>query len=142
MLFSTLAIVSAIFIPALSVAAEPKTHYILMKDAPFGLPRFEPSSLDINVGDTVIWTNKGIFPHTVDEGKNCLDLLDPQVSTNTLRVTSTPRVSSGPVPPFGGTFMHKFEKAGEFPYFCLPHCLPSGTMTGTVIVKENPTSNA
>ncbi|KAF9288582.1 hypothetical protein BGZ88_008108 [Linnemannia elongata] len=135
MRFSTLAIVSAIFTPALSVAAKPKTVDVVMADLPvdfpgFGLPkflpRFEPPTVDINVGDTVRWTNKGTVPHTVDEGANCIALGSGQ------------SFSSGPVLP-RGAFEYTFNTAGEFPYFCLPHCA-GGSMKGTVSVKANPTS--
>ncbi|OAQ29426.1 Cupredoxin [Linnemannia elongata AG-77] len=133
MRFSTLAIVSTIFIPALSVAA--KTVDVVMADLPVGfpgvgvpkfLPRFEPPTVDINVGDTVRWTNKGTVPHTVDEGADCTAVANGQL------------FSSGPVPR-GGTFEYTFNTAGEFPYFCLPHCAV-GSMKGTVSVKANPTS--
>ncbi|KAF9137859.1 hypothetical protein BG015_002589 [Linnemannia schmuckeri] len=135
MRFSTLAIVSAFFIPALAVAAKPKTVDVVMADLPVGLPgfglpkflpRFEPPTVDINVGDTVRWTNKGTVPHTVDEGANCLATASGQSFT------------SGPVMP-NGIFTHTFDTAGEFPYFCLPHCA-GGSMKGIVSVKANPTS--
>ncbi|KAG0302774.1 hypothetical protein BGZ97_002182 [Linnemannia gamsii] len=124
MRFSIFAIVSAIFIPVIAVAAEPNTVDVVM--ALFQFPRFDPPSVDINVGDTVRWTNKGLFPPTVDEGASCLSLVGRQA------------FKSGFVLP-GGIFEHKFDKAGEFSYVSMPHCF-IGTMKGTVSVKENPTS--
>ncbi|KAF9930055.1 hypothetical protein FBU30_000892 [Linnemannia zychae] len=117
---SILATISAILISAIVVTTEAATIDIEMADIPF-LPRFTRPKVTIKVGDTVRWTNKGIFPHTVDEGSTCLDLIGKQL------------FKSGPILP-GGTFTHTFDTRGDFDYFCLPHCLV-GTMRGKVIVE-------
>lgn len=83
---------------------------------------FAPNPLNINVGDTVTWTNKDSTIHTATSG--------------------TP--SDGPDGTFGGTpdapfsemiqpsqtFSYTFKTAGEFPYYCTLH----PNMVGTVIV--------
>jgi plastocyanin len=89
---------------------------------------YSPNPVNVNVGDTVIWTNN-----------------DPP---NTHTATSgTP--SAGPDGMFGGTaeapfsviiapratFSHTFTEAGEFPYYCTLH----PTMVGTVMVAEGST---
>ncbi|KAG0048804.1 hypothetical protein BGZ83_006291 [Gryganskiella cystojenkinii] len=143
MRFSTLSIVCAIFIPALAVAAEPKTVDIIMTEIPgvydddfFPVrlgPRFEPPSVVINVGDTVRWTNRGVFPHTVDEGKDCVDIADRILAGNqSFTSRSTFPLTAGGVTPAVGVFEHKFEQAGEFTYFCLPHC------AGSILPKDFP----
>ncbi len=86
---------------------------------------YSPNPVNVNVGDTVIWTNN-----------------DPP---NTHTATSgTP--SAGPDGKFGGTaeapfsviiapratFSHTFTEAGEFPYYCTLH----PAMVGTVMVAE------
>jgi hypothetical protein len=68
---------------------------------------FSPSSVTINVGDTVTWTGLG-SSHNVD-----------------------PFCGSFPVP--GGTCTMQFNQAGTFHYFCDPH--QSLGMVGTVIVQ-------
>jgi plastocyanin len=70
---------------------------------------FNPSSIDVKVGDTVTWTNNDNVGHTVT-GDGGLD--------------------SGTIEP-GGTFSKKFDTAGTYQYHCSVH--PS--MTGTVVVK-------
>src|SRR5574338_1339361 len=75
------------------------------------------SEVTIDVGDEVVWTNDDSASHTVTSG-------DPQ---------------NGPDGTFdsslflaGKTFSHKFDEAGEFPYFCQVH----PWMQGTVTVQE------
>jgi len=77
---------------------------------------FTPSSVKIKVGQTVRWTWGGGI-HDVVSGTSCTD---------------DGKFKSG-APVGGGTFEHKFETAGSFPYFCTPHCTMG--MTGEVIVE-------
>ena len=72
---------------------------------------FNPASLTVKAGDTVVWTNQMGFPHTVapDNGEF---------------------PSSGDIDPNGGTFSHTFSAAGSVPYHCEIHPF----MKGTVIV--------
>lgn len=81
---------------------------------------FAPNPVHVNVGDTVIWTNKDTTIHTATSGTS----------------------SSGATGMFGGnatapqlifaagTQRFTFTAAGEYPYFCSLH----PTMVGTVIV--------
>lgn len=78
---------------------------------------FSPSSLTVNVGDTVRWTNDGAIIHTVDDDGAAF--------------------SSGIMQP-DDVFTHTYSNAGTFPYTCIVH---SG-MTGTIIVQEPATSTA
>ena len=41
-------------------APAPQTHTVAME-----LVKFQPDTLTINRGDSVVWTNKDLFPHTV-----------------------------------------------------------------------------
>lgn len=65
--------------------------------------RFAPKEIDVAVGSTVIWTNRGLFDHTVlaDDGSFDSTLADPLAA--------------------GETFTHVFTTAGEFPYKCEIH---------------------
>jgi plastocyanin len=78
---------------------------------------FQPRSITINVGDTVVWTNNGGLLHTATSGSGCN--ADMFWDSGTL---------------FSGqSFQRVFDQAGTFPYFCTFHC--SVGMTGTVTVN-------
>lgn len=85
---------------------------------------FEPNPININVGDTVTWTNKDSTAHTVTSGTGTDD---PDKGK---AFDSSPNFNPLLVPQ--GTFSHTFEEAGEFPYFCALH----PNMVGTVIVAS------
>ncbi len=72
--------------------------------------RFAPVTLTVKPGTTVVWKATGQAPHTVKgpgfQSKN----IDP-----------------------GGSFSHRFTKAGTFDYVCTLH-IQQG-MRGTVVVK-------
>jgi plastocyanin len=71
---------------------------------------FGPQAITVAVGTTVTWTNRDDIPHTV---------------------VSTEGVFKSKVLDTDEKFSYKFEKAGNFPYFCSVH----PKMTGTVTVK-------
>jgi len=76
---------------------------------------FSPTSLTINVGDSVKWTNSDAATHTV---------------------TADAGGFSSTLGPSGGTFTFQFTSAGTFAYHCAIH--PS--MTGSVIVRSAATA--
>jgi len=78
---------------------------------------FIPYSLQVRVGDTVIWNNVDTAAHTVTSG-NISDGVDG-VFDSSLFMSGT-------------TFEFTFDEAGEYPYFCMVH----PWMTGEVVVKE------
>lgn len=45
---------------ACSAKAEPKTYQVEIRGM-----QFVPASLTVKVGDTVVWTNHDVLPHTV-----------------------------------------------------------------------------
>jgi predicted secreted protein with PEFG-CTERM motif len=78
---------------------------------------YDPHEVTIDVGGEVTWSNDDTAGHTVTSGT----------------------LNGGPDGNFdsslfmaGKTFSHKFDEAGEFPYFCVVH----PWMTGKVIVQE------
>ncbi len=77
---------------------------------------FNPATITIVQGDTVVWTNNGSIPHTSTSGTSC---------------TSDGKWDSGNMNS-GATYRHAFATAGSYPYFCTYHC--SMGMTGTVTV--------
>ncbi|MFQ5628791.1 MAG: cupredoxin domain-containing protein [bacterium] len=63
---------------------------------------FEPATLTVSAGTTVIWINKDSANHTVDSGT-------PNQPTN--------QFSSPTIRP-NADFSHKFDLAGTFNYYC------------------------
>jgi plastocyanin len=81
---------------------------------------FIPAQLEIEVGDTVVWT------YAEGDGFMFHDVVADDGSFN----------SGAPAPP-PWTFQHTFTAAGEFPYFCSVHGAPGGLgMAGVIIVVE------
>jgi plastocyanin len=77
-----------------------------------GSNSFNPSPVEIKVGETVTWVNDDSARHSV---------------------TSKERILDSGILAEGQSFSHTFDKAGEYPYFCSPH----PTMVGTVVVTES-----
>jgi plastocyanin len=76
---------------------------------------FDPDSLSISMGDSVVWTNNDAEEHTSTSGQNCA----PDGIWD-----------SGDIEP-GGSFMRVFDTVGTFPYYCFYHCAMG--MTGTIV---------
>jgi plastocyanin len=103
---------SLLFSPVCSSAAEPKPapnatpqiHTILIK----GL-QFIPAELQVHVGDTVIWTNADIVPHTIRASK----------------AFDSKNLSAGQ------SWQWVAQKTGHFNYACAYH----PTMLGTLSVQ-------
>lgn len=74
---------------------------------------FAPSTLNVKIGDVVIWTNSDSVPHTItsDSGD---ELESPSMSN-------------------GQTYTHTFSTIETFAY----HCSIYTTMKGTVIVSQD-----
>jgi predicted secreted protein with PEFG-CTERM motif len=78
---------------------------------------FTPSEVTVDIGSEVTWINDDSAAHTVTSG-DIESGLDGQFDSSLFMA--------------GKTFSYKFEKVGEFPYFCQVH----PWMKGTVIVQE------
>jgi plastocyanin len=82
---------------------------------------FSPATVDIQVGDTVTWTNvSGTHSVTSDDG-----------SSFSKEAQSAP-----------WTFSHTFDAAGSFPYHCEVHPTMHGTVNVAPVVPCEPTSTA
>lgn len=77
--------------------------------------QFQPKTLEINVGTTVVWTNEDDVTHIVASGT-------PEKPAG---------LFNGPLRGKGTRFAFTFSKAGTFPYFCDRHPM----MRGQVVVK-------
>ncbi len=73
---------------------------------------FEPRTVTVEQGATVIWINEDSLIHTVTSGT---------------RGNETSYFDSGNMAR-GETFSHTFEEIGTFDYFCRPHVGMEGTI--------------
>lgn len=76
---------------------------------------FDPETITVAPGTTVIWTNTGNAPHTVTADDNSYD---------------SGRMNSGDV------FTQTYDTPGTFGYFCVFHGSPGSGMAATVVVVE------
>jgi plastocyanin len=88
-----------------AAARKPATHTVTIDGS-----RFEPDTLTVAAGDTVVWVNKDIVAHTA--------------------TSKAPAFDSGMIAP-GKSWKYKPKHAGELPYTCTYH----PTMTATLRVK-------
>ena len=93
---------------ATPVAAAPQKHDIAVSQF-----KFVPATLEIQVGDTVTWTNNDRFAHDV---------------------TELPKGSGFASPAFakGESYSHLFDTPGTYDYYCALHPI----MLGTIVVVE------
>jgi plastocyanin len=90
---------------AAAAAPKPATHTVAIDGS-----RFQVGELTVKPGDTVVWVNKDMFPHTVTSKAGGFD-------SQTI--------------PSGKSWRYKAVKKGEFAYICSFH----PTMTGLLRVK-------
>lgn len=90
---------------AISAAAAATTHTIVMEGV-----AFVPKTLTVKQGDTIIWVNKDLFPHTATAQDRSFD--SPEMAPNK-------------------TWKYTATKSGTFPYVCTLH----PTMKGTLVVE-------
>jgi plastocyanin len=90
----------------LAQPAQPARKAVTIKDM-----AFNPASVQVKVGDTVVWTNNDDRDHTV--------------------ISRNGAFKSDNIKP-GGSFSFHFTKAGTFPYGCTYH----PRMAGTVVVSD------
>ncbi|HEY5329952.1 MAG TPA: cupredoxin family copper-binding protein [Acidobacteriaceae bacterium] len=81
------------------------THTILISGF-----KYQPDAVTVNAGDTIVWKNNDIVPHTVTAADKSFN--------------------SGAIRP-GATWKFVAKKSGTFPYTCIPH----PNMHGTLIVQ-------
>ena len=76
--------------------------------------RFEPATIEITLGDTLIWTHNGQNPHTVKANDGSFDS------------------GIGSMLNAGNSFRHQFNQDGTVSYFCEVH---GQSMSGNIIVQ-------
>jgi plastocyanin len=82
-------------------AGKPATHTVVIEGT-----KYEPETLTVKRGDTVVWINKDPFPHTVT-AKGVFDSHDIAASRS---------------------WKYTARKAGEFAYICTLHPNMKGTL--------------
>jgi len=80
--------------------AAPKQHAISIKGM-----KFVPETVEVAVGDVVVWTNEDMFPHNVFGGPLNSPIIEP-----------------------GKTYRWTAEKPGEIQYHCSLHVVMKGTI--------------
>ena len=81
---------------------------------------FSPAEVTVDVGGEVTWSNDDTAAHTVTRGDLSADPDNVGADFDSSLFMA------------GKTFSHKFDAAGEYPYFCMVH----PWMVGKVIVQE------
>ena len=84
---------------------KPKTHTVTIEGM-----RFQPEALTVARGDTIVWVNKDIVPHTATSKTGDFDSKDIQVDKS---------------------WKYTIQKKGNFAYFCTFH----PTMTAMLRVE-------
>ena len=85
-----------------NTAAAPATHRVRIDAS-----RFEPATLTVAPGDTIIWTNADLFPHTV---------------TSTIGVFDSKDIKPGK------SWKYVVPKKGLFEYACTYHAVMKATL--------------
>jgi plastocyanin len=85
-----------------AVPAQPVSHTITMENM-----QFQPARLTVKAGDSVVWINKDLFPHTA---------------------TSKPEAFDSGQIAAGASWTFRTATAGEFPYVCSLHPTMEGTL--------------
>jgi plastocyanin len=80
---------------AASERARPKTHTVTIENM-----RFQPEALTVTRGDTIVWVNKDLVPHTVTSEKGDFDSRMIQA---------------------GKSWRYTVRTKGEFAYVCTYH---------------------
>ena len=75
---------------------------------------YDPPSIIIFKGGEIIWKNNDNAAHTVTSG-NILEGPDKKFDSGLIKT--------------GQTFSHKFDKVGEYPYFCMIHPWANASVT-------------
>ncbi|SFI40154.1 Plastocyanin [Collimonas sp. OK307] len=87
------------------MGVHPVTHVITIEGM-----KYSPEVIEVNAGDTIVWTNKDAFPHTVTAENHRFD---------------SKEIGSG------RSWKFKASVRGVFPYICSFH----PTMRGKLVVK-------
>jgi plastocyanin len=99
---TTLAVALCIVGVAASGRAVPKTHTVTIEGM-----RFQPQTLTVSRGDTIVWVNKDVVPHTATSKAGGFDSKTIQVE---------------------GSWEYTAGTKGEFAYICAFHPVMKATL--------------
>ena len=106
-------------------------------DVGMSLHAFEPDTIEVTVGETVVWGNSGSRGHTVTAYDQAIPEEASYFASGGYESEDAAREAwpsgDGNIAP-GVTYSHTFEVPGTHAYFCIPH--ESRGMVGTVEVVE------
>ena len=115
--------VLAVLAPLSFVTAGPPEMVVRMTQT----KTFEPKTITVKTGDTVVWRNVSDLPHSVtDVPSMAITAQDAALPPN------AKEFDSGLVLP-GKDYSHTFTVPGTYKYFCIPH--EAVGMVGTVVIK-------
>jgi plastocyanin len=105
---------------------------------------FVPVTIEVSLGDTVVWYNNNDRPHTVTAYDDAIPDGAEYWASGGFDSEEAARdgyqnAVRGVIDP-GQTYEHTFNVPGTHEYFCVPHEI--GGMVGTVTVSENPETSA
>lgn len=89
---------------------------------------FEPDSVRIEPGATVLWKNTSVLIHTSTD-----DPAREAIEGDAVLPDAAESWNSGQLEP-GESFAHTFTVPGEYHYFCVPH--EAAGMKGVIRVQE------
>lgn len=118
----SLAVVSALLLVAGVAAALPVKDHLKVEINDTG---YTPASIEVKVGDKVVWTNRSQREHTVTSTEKIAQK-DPEGNQEDRFL-----FDSGPLKG-GGTFERVFDKEGTYEY----SCQMDKTMKGIVLVRK------
>ena len=102
--------------------------------------KFDPDSITVSAGDTVVWENVGQVGHSVTAYEEKIPDDAEYFASGGFDSEETAKseyaagdAESGDIPG-GESYRHTFEVPGTYEYFCIPHEM-SG-MVGTITVEE------
>jgi plastocyanin len=97
--------------------------------------RFDPKTVQIPVGTTVIWENTSLVGHTVTAYGDKIPKDAAYFASGGFESERTARqhVDDGLISP-DERYEHTFEQAGRYGYFCIPH--EQSGMVGTIHVQQ------
>jgi len=100
--------------------------------------RFDPDTVTVGPGDTVVWKNTSSHAHTVTAYEDAVPEAADFFASGGFETQDAAEQGwvDGTEGAFyeGETFEHTFEVAGEYNYFCIPH--EASGMVGVVEVTE------
>lgn len=107
----------------LAAAQEGQTHTVDMTDDLV----FDPDSITIAPGDTVVWDNVGNVGHSVTAYEDEIPDEATYFASGGFESEQPARSDYAPGDPDSGdiaggeTYEHTFDTEGEYEYFCIPH---------------------